>query len=29
MSWDFSTESEFETKLTWMREFVHNEVLPL
>ena len=29
MSWDFSTEPEFEAKLEWMRRFMHDEVLPL
>lgn len=29
MSWDFSTEPEFEEKLAWMREFVREEVYPL
>jgi len=29
MSWDFSTEPEFEKKLEWMREFVREEVRPL
>ncbi|GAA4474872.1 acyl-CoA dehydrogenase family protein [Rhodococcus olei] len=29
MSWDFSTEPELEAKLSWMREFVRNEILPL
>ena len=29
MSWDFSTEPEFEAKLAWAREFVRDEVLPL
>jgi acyl-CoA dehydrogenase len=29
MTWDFSTEPEFEAKLEWMREFVKREVLPL
>lgn len=29
MSWDFSTEPEFETKLEWVRDFVRNEVEPL
>ncbi|OAA27428.1 acyl-CoA dehydrogenase [Frankia sp. EI5c] len=29
MAWDFSTEPEFETKLTWMREFVRDEIIPL
>src|SRR5712692_265175 len=29
MSWDFSTEPEFEKKLEWMREFVRDEVYPL
>jgi len=29
MSWDFSTEPEFEKKLEWMREFVREEVYPL
>ena len=29
MSWDFSTEPEFESKLDWMREFMRHEVMPL
>ncbi len=29
MSWDFSTEPEFEAKLDWMRSFVRQEVIPL
>ena len=29
MSWDFSTEPEFEAKLRWMEEFVRREVFPL
>src|SRR3984957_6047173 len=29
MSWDFSTEPEFEKKLDWIREFVREEVQPL
>jgi acyl-CoA dehydrogenase len=29
MSWDFSTEPEFEAKLDWMRSFIRNEVMPL
>ncbi len=29
MSWDFSTESEFEAKLEWMRGFVRDHVWPL
>src|ERR1700740_201372 len=29
MSWDFSTEPEFEKKLEWMRKFVREEVYPL
>jgi acyl-CoA dehydrogenase len=29
VSWDFSTEPEFEEKLEWMRGFVRNELLPL
>ncbi|HET7338243.1 MAG TPA: acyl-CoA dehydrogenase family protein [Candidatus Dormibacteraeota bacterium] len=29
MTWDFSTELEFEKKLEWMRRFMHDEVLPL
>src|SRR5690625_3439268 len=29
MSWDFSTEPEFEEKLTWMRAFVREEIMPL
>ncbi|MTD46393.1 acyl-CoA dehydrogenase [Conexibacter sp. W3-3-2] len=29
MSWNFSTEPEFERKLEWMRDFVREEVYPL
>src|SRR5262245_36362704 len=29
MSWDFSTEPEFEEQLEWMREFVRDEIWPL
>jgi acyl-CoA dehydrogenase len=29
MSWDFSTEPEFERKLEWMRDFVRAEIWPL
>ena len=29
MSWDFSTDPEFEAKLTWMRTFMRTEVMPL
>src|SRR5213082_2837202 len=29
MSWDFSTEPEFEEKLRWMRGFVREKVTPL
>src|SRR5438874_4575146 len=29
MSWDFSTEPEFEEKLKWMRTFVRDEIYPL
>src|SRR5919202_1353766 len=29
MSWDFSTDPEFEEKLRWMRAFVRGEVFPL
>jgi acyl-CoA dehydrogenase len=29
MSWDFSTDPEFEEKLRWMRDFVREEVFPL
>jgi acyl-CoA dehydrogenase len=29
MTWEFSTEPEFETKLEWMRKFVHDEIYPL
>src|ERR1700716_4385757 len=29
MTWDFSTEPEFEKKLGWVREFVREEVYPL
>ncbi len=29
MTWDFSTEPEFEEKLDWIREFVKNEIEPI
>ena len=29
MTWDFSTEPEFESKLEWMRGFMREEVYPL
>jgi acyl-CoA dehydrogenase len=29
MSWDFSTEPEFQQKLNWIRDFIRAEVLPL
>jgi len=29
VTWDFSTEPEFEQKLEWMRRFMHDEVYPL
>src|SRR5467141_1648349 len=29
MTWDFSTEPEFESKLEWMRKFVREEIYPL
>jgi acyl-CoA dehydrogenase len=29
MAWDFSTEPEFEAKLAWMRDFVHEEIYPI
>jgi len=29
MTWEFSTEPEFEAKLDWMRKFVHDEIYPL
>lgn len=29
MTWEFSTDPEFEVKLTWMREFVRTEIYPL
>ena len=29
MTWDFSTEPEFEAQLDWMREFVRDEIWPL
>jgi len=29
MSWDFSTDPEFEAKLGWMRVFIRDEVMPL
>jgi acyl-CoA dehydrogenase len=28
MAWDFSTEPEFEEKLSWMRGFVRDELIP-
>jgi len=29
LTWDFSTEPDFERKLEWMRRFMHDEVYPL
>ena len=29
MSWDFSTEPDFQEQLDWMREFVRSEIWPL
>lgn len=29
MAWDFSTDTEFQTKLDWMRDFLDSEILPL
>src|SRR6266480_1944545 len=29
MSWDFSTDPEFEEKLAWMRGFVREAIIPL
>src|SRR3979409_864901 len=29
MTWDFSTEPEFQAKLEWMRKFMREEVYPL
>jgi acyl-CoA dehydrogenase len=29
MSWDFSTDSDYEEQLEWMREFVRREIWPL
>jgi len=29
VSWDFSTDSEFQEKLDWMAQFVRNEIWPL
>jgi acyl-CoA dehydrogenase len=29
VTWDFSTEPEFEAQLTWMRGFVRDEIIPL
>ena len=29
MTWDFSTEREFDDKLSWAREFVRDEIYPL
>ena len=29
MAWDFETDPEFAEKLTWMREFIDTEVIPL
>jgi acyl-CoA dehydrogenase len=29
MAWDFSTDTDYEAKLAWVREFIQEEVLPL
>ena len=29
MSWDFSTDPEYEAQLEWMREFVRRDIWPL
>ena len=29
MSWDFSTEPDFQEQLDWMAEFVRSEIWPL
>ena len=29
MSWDFSTDPEFQEQLDWMREFVRERIWPL
>jgi alkylation response protein AidB-like acyl-CoA dehydrogenase len=29
MAWDFETDPEFAEKLTWMRDFIDNQVIPL
>ena len=29
MAWDFETDPDFAEKLTWMREFIDTEVIPL
>ncbi|MHB1250532.1 MAG: acyl-CoA dehydrogenase family protein [Acidimicrobiales bacterium] len=29
MAWDFATEPEFEEKLSWMRTFVRDEIMPI
>lgn len=29
MAWDFSTETEFQHKLDWIRDFVDNEIIPI
>lgn len=29
MAWDFETDSDFQPKLDWIREFVQNELIPL
>ena len=29
MPWDFSTEPDFQSKLDWAKEFVHEQVAPL
>ena len=29
MAWDFSTETEFQHQLDWIRDFVDNEIIPI
>ena len=29
MAWDFETDPEFAEKLSWMRDFIDTEVIPL
>jgi len=29
MSWDFSTDPDFQEQLDWMRDFVRREIWPL